>query len=120
MRAMWLEPDHQVVVARPPVETISRQRLPYFVGVSGATAGDGLRAEYGHHPTGRREPIINEAGDVIFIAPDTPHQPINLSAAESARALVARNDLNEQERVVLCDPTSERVSAVALCCAKAA
>ena len=69
---------------------------------------------------GRRESIISEAGDFIGVGPDTPRQPANLSAAEPVRALVARNDLNEQERVVLYDPTSERVSAVALCCAKAA
>lgn len=34
-------------------------------------------------------------------------QPVNLSATEPARALVARNDPNEQESVVLYDPLAE-------------
>ena len=29
-----------------------------------------------------------------------PHQPVNLSTSEPARAIVARNDPNEQENVV--------------------
>ena len=131
------EPQRWVVVVRPPAETVSRQRLPYFVGISGATAGAmGLslnmivippggaaephihqgyetaiyllegRVETRYGP-GLRESVINEAGDFIFIGPDTPHQPVNLSATEPARALVARNDANEQESVVLYDPASE-------------
>ena len=108
---------------------MSRQRLPYFVGVSGATAGarglsmnmivipPGGAAEPHIHQgyetaiyllqgqvetrygPGLRESVINTAGDFIFIGPDTPHQP--------ATALVARNDPNEQESVVLYDPASE-------------
>ena len=131
------EPGRQVVVVRPPAETMSRQRLPYFVGVSGTTAGaTGLslnmivippggaaephihqgyetaiyllegRVETRYGP-GLRQSVINEAGDFIFIGPDTPHQPVNLSATEPAKALVARNDPNEQESVVLYDPASE-------------
>ena len=131
------EPGRHVVVVRPPAETMSRQRLPYFVGISGATArARGLsmnmivippggaaephihqgyetaiyvlegRVETRFGP-GLRESVINEAGDFIFIGPDTPHQPVNLSATEPARALVARNDPNEQESVVLYDPASE-------------
>jgi uncharacterized RmlC-like cupin family protein len=55
---------------------------------------------------GLRRSMINEAGDFMFIPPGVPHQPFNLSATEPARALVARNDPNEQENVVLYDPTS--------------
>ncbi len=36
-----------------------------------------------------------------------PHQPGNLSDTEPAYALVARNDPNEQENIVLYDPASE-------------
>jgi len=36
-----------------------------------------------------------------------PHQPVNLSTTEPAQALVARNDPNEQESVVVYDPASE-------------
>ena len=48
--------------------------------------------------------MINEAGDFLYIPPDVPHQPVNLSSTEPARAIVARNDANEQENVVLYDP----------------
>jgi uncharacterized RmlC-like cupin family protein len=56
-----------------------------------------VRTRYG---PGLRESMINEAGDFIFIPADVPHQPINLSAEEPAKAIVARNDPNEQESVV--------------------
>jgi uncharacterized RmlC-like cupin family protein len=39
--------------------------------------------------------------DFLFIPPDVPHQPINLSDTEPAIAIVARNDPNEQEHVEL-------------------
>ncbi|HEY9620104.1 MAG TPA: hypothetical protein V6C78_07030, partial [Crinalium sp.] len=29
----------EIVTVRPDAETMTRQRLPYFVGISGATAG---------------------------------------------------------------------------------
>ncbi len=50
--------------------------------------------------------VITEAGDFLFILPDVPHQPINLSATEAARAIVVRNDPNEQEHVILYDPSA--------------
>lgn len=124
------EPNQGVVVVRPPAETMSKQKLPYFVGVSEATAGakgismnlivipPGGAAEPHYHRdyetaifilSGRVETrygpalefsTLNEAGDFLFIAPNVPHQPRNLSATEPARAIVARNDSNEQENVV--------------------
>lgn len=45
--------------------------------------------------------VVNEAGDFIFIPPDVPHQPVNLSDTEPAIAIVARNDPEEQEHVIL-------------------
>jgi uncharacterized RmlC-like cupin family protein len=36
-----------------------------------------------------------------------PHQAFNLSSSEPARAIVARNDPNEQERVIPYDPARE-------------
>ncbi|MFM7426569.1 MAG: cupin domain-containing protein [Elainella sp.] len=128
-------PDAGIITVRPDAETLTRQRLPYFVGISGATAGSqgismnlviippGGAAEphfhrdyetaiylikgrvetrYGH---GLKQSVINEAGDFIFIPPGVPHQPFNLDETESAHALVARNDPNEQENVVLYDPS---------------
>lgn len=119
----------EVRAIRPDREIATRQRLPCFVGVSGETAGaralsmhlvvipPGARAEphlhQGHETAiyvleGRVETrwgprlehsVVSEAGDFLFIPPDMPHEAINLSAAEPARAIVARNDPAEQERV---------------------
>jgi uncharacterized RmlC-like cupin family protein len=47
---------------------------------------------------------INEAGDFLFIPPNLPHQPINLSETEEVIAVVARNDPREQESVVIYNP----------------
>jgi uncharacterized RmlC-like cupin family protein len=44
--------------------------------------------------------VISEAGDFLFIPPGVPHEAINLSATEPARAIVARNDPAEQDNVV--------------------
>lgn len=131
------EASREIVVVRPSAEVMSRQRLPYFVGISGATAGAtgicmnlvvipaGGAAEphlhLGHETViyllkgrvetrygpGLRQSVINEAGDFIFIPADVPHQPINLSATEPAQALVARNDPNEQENVRPYDPATD-------------
>lgn len=119
-----------VVALRPRQETMTRQRLPYFVGVSSQTAGatglsmhivvipPGARAEPHFHAgyetaiyvlEGRVETrygddlsrsVVSEAGDFLFIPPGLPHEAINLSQTEPARAIVARNDPAEQERVV--------------------
>jgi uncharacterized RmlC-like cupin family protein len=47
--------------------------------------------------------IVSEAGDFLFIPPNVPHYPINLSETEQVIAVVARNDPNEQESVVVLD-----------------
>jgi uncharacterized RmlC-like cupin family protein len=119
-----------VVAVRPDRETMTRQRLPYFIGISGETAGSkglsmhmvvippGARAEPHSHAgyetaiyvlegrvetrygEGLAESVISEAGDFLFIPPSVPHEAINLSTTEAARAIVARNDPAEQDRVV--------------------
>ncbi|OFX25561.1 MAG: cupin [Anaeromyxobacter sp. RBG_16_69_14] len=119
------------MLVRSPPEISTLQRLPNFVGISGKTTGakelsmnivvipPGAKAAPHHHAgfesavyvlQGRVETrwgdrlehsVIAEAGDFLFIPPGVPHQPINLSATEPARALVVRNDPNEQEHVVL-------------------
>jgi uncharacterized RmlC-like cupin family protein len=124
--------DHSdgVVVVRPTAEVMSRQQLPYYVGISEVTAGAkniSLNLII-IPPAGAAEPhlhkgyetaiyilkgradtrygqklensVICQEGDFIYIKADVPHQPINLSATESVLALVARNDSNEQEHVV--------------------
>jgi uncharacterized RmlC-like cupin family protein len=119
-----------VVAVRPDREIMTRQRLPYFIGISGETVGarglsmhmvvipPGARAEPHSHEgyetgiyvlEGRVETrygnslehsVISEAGDFLFIPPSVPHEAINLSETEPARAIVARNDPAEQDRVV--------------------
>ena len=124
----------RIITVRPSSEAMTRQKLPYFVGISEATTGakgismnlivvppggsakahmhrdyetaiyvlEGqVETRYGH---GLQESVINEAGDFIFIPPNVPHQPFNLSTTEPARAIVARNDPNEQENVILYNP----------------
>jgi len=130
------QPD-EIVVVRPTEETMTRQRLPYFVGISGATAGTshlsmnlviippGSSADPHFHKDyetaifilkgrvetrygkGLKQSIINEVGDFLFIPPGVPHQPFNLSDTEAAQAIVARNDPNEQENVVPYDPDQD-------------
>lgn len=56
---------------------------------------------------GLKESVITEAGDFLFIPPDVPHQPINLSKTQAARAIVVRNDPDEQEHVILYDPAGD-------------
>jgi uncharacterized RmlC-like cupin family protein len=126
-----------VVVVHTPAEIMSRQGLPYFMGISEQTAGakslsmnliiipPGGRAEphvhVGHETAiyilegrvdtrygpGLRESVIGEAGDFIFIAAEVPHEPINLSTTHAAKAIVARNDANEQESGVPYDPATD-------------
>ncbi len=128
----------KIVTVRPSAEIMSRQQLPYFIGISEATAAaKGIsmnlvvippgaaakphihlgyesaiyllqgRVETRYGP-GLRKSVINEPGDFIFIPADVPHQPINLSATEPAKAIVARNDSNEQEHVFPYDPEADR------------
>lgn len=126
-----------VVAVRPDREILTRQRLPYFVGVSGETAGSrglsmhivvippgGSAAPHRHrgyetaiyvlegrvetrYGPGLRERIVSAAGEFLFIPPDVAHQAFNLSDSEPARAIVARNDPAEQENVVPYDPAED-------------
>ncbi|AFY36374.1 cupin domain-containing protein [Calothrix sp. PCC 7507] len=126
--------SQEVVTIRPDTQTPTRQNLPYFVGISAATAGTkgislnlviipaGGTAEPHFHKDyetaiyllkgrvetrfgeGLKQSVINEEGDFLFIPPGVPHQPFNLSETEPAQAIVARNDPNEQENVVLYSP----------------
>lgn len=118
-----------VQALRPDREVMTRQRLPYFVGISGQTVGaKGLSMHVVVIPPGARaEPhlhvgyetgiyvlegrvatrwgesleneVISEAGDFLFVPPGVPHEAINLSVTEPARAVVARNDAAEQDKV---------------------
>lgn len=126
-----------VVAVRPDKEVLTRQRLPYFVGVSGETAASrglsmhlvvippgGVAAPHRHRGyetaiyvlegrvetrfgPGLRERVVSAAGEFLFIPPDMPHQAFNLSDSEPARAIVARNDPAEQENVEPYDPAED-------------
>ncbi|HNE66817.1 MAG TPA: cupin domain-containing protein [Anaerolineales bacterium] len=126
--------QNKIITVRPKETFISKQQLPNFEGISTQTAGTkhlcmhlviippGGRAvaHYhngyettiyiikGHAETRYGEKLehssINEAGDFLFIPPNLPHQPINLSETEEVVAVVARNDPNEQESVVVYQP----------------
>jgi uncharacterized RmlC-like cupin family protein len=128
-------PYDAIVTVRPTTQIISRQGLPNFVGVSAQTTGSrglcmnmvvippGGKAESHYHDgfetaiyllqgrvetlygEGLRQSVVNEAGDFLFIPPNVPHQPGNLSQTEPAIAIVSRNDPREQESVVLYDPS---------------
>ena len=118
------------VIVRPDAEVLTMQGLPYFVGVSATTVGaqalsmslivvppgavsephihvdyetaiyilsGQVETRYGVHLEHR---VINSAGEFLFVPPGLPHQAINLSDSEPARAIVARNDPREHEKVL--------------------
>ncbi|TVQ85182.1 MAG: cupin domain-containing protein [Chromatiaceae bacterium] len=119
----------EIITVRPEHSIDTKQRLPYFVGISGATAGTtglslnmvvippGARAEPHSHVgfetaiyllqgqvetrygEGLGRTVVNQPGDFVYIPAGLPHQAINLSATEPAIAIVARNDADEQEHV---------------------
>ena len=120
----------EIVTVRSPEEVLTQQKIPYFLGISGVTTGakslsmnlvvipPGASAEPHSHcgfetgiyviqgkvetryGAGLTKSVVNESGDFVFIPPDLPHQPVNLSKTEAAIAVVVRNDPNEQENVV--------------------
>ncbi len=121
---------------RPEREVLTRQKLPYFVGISGQSVGScglsmhlvvippGARAEPHSHRgyetgiyvlegrvetrygPGLTSSVISEAGDFLFIPADVPHEAINLSDTLPARAVVSRNDPAEQDNVVPYEPAA--------------
>ncbi len=131
---MSLDLKKKVVTVRSHETIATKQNLPYYVGISTATAGSiGLsmnlvvippngspKAHYhkdfetaiyllrGRVETqfgeNLKESVIHEAGDFIFIPPGVPHKPVNLSDTEPALAIVSRNDPNEHENVVSYNP----------------
>lgn len=127
----------EVKTVRPEQSVMTMQGLPYFVGISGNTAGStGLAMHMVVIPPGARatphihlgyetaiyvlqgqvltrwgerleHETVNQAGDFLFIPPGVPHEAVNLSASEPARALVARNDPADQDKVApwpVCTP----------------
>lgn len=121
--------EAEIIVIRPTATTGTKQGLPIFQGISGQNAGarhismnkviippKGSAKAHRHKGyesaiyllKGRvktlygedlKKSIVNEAGDFIYIPADLPHKPINMSDTESAEAIVARTDPDEQESV---------------------
>lgn len=119
----------EVRAIRPDREVLTRQRLHYFFGISGETVGasgmsmhlvtipPGAKSEPHYHvgyETGiyvlegkvltrwgakLENEVISEAGEFLFIPAGVPHEAINLSTTEAARAVVARNHPAEQDQV---------------------
>ena len=130
--------DRPVITIHPKGTHLTKQQLPNFEGISANTAGStklcmhlvvippGGKATPHYHNgyetalyiiQGRAETCygpnlehssINQAGDFLFIPANVPHQPVNLSDTEEVIAVVARNDPNEQESVVVIDLPSAR------------
>lgn len=127
----------EITVVRPDPQTLSYRQLPDFVGLSANTAGakeismqlviippGGIAQPHLHpeHETalyllkgrvevrygqGLKQCKVCEAGDFVFTPPGVPHQPRNLSATEPVYVVTARNDPDEQEKIVPYDPTLE-------------
>lgn len=119
----------KVQAVRPDREVETLQRLPYFLGISGQTVGatglsmhlvvipPGASAEPHMHvgyETGiyvlegkvltrwgprLENEVVSNAGEFLFVPPGVPHDATNLSQTEPARAVVARNDPAEQDKV---------------------
>jgi uncharacterized RmlC-like cupin family protein len=124
----------QVIALRPGPEVATMQGLPYFTGISADTAGarglamhlvvippGGAARPHVHqgYETGiyvlqgrvetrygaqLEQAVVSAAGDFLFIPPGVPHEARNLSQTEAARAIVARNDPDEREKVTPYDP----------------
>ena len=126
---MKKDTDATVKPVRPDPNAHSRQRLLYFEGISGQTVGasglsmhvvvipPGGRAEphlHVGHETGiyvlegsvltrwgpsLEHEVVSSAGEFLFVPPGVPHEAVNLSATEPARAVVARNHPAEHDLV---------------------
>ena len=129
--------EKEVITVRARTDARLPQGLPFIPGISRRSAGSsgicmykvvippGAAAEPHSHVNfetaiyvlkgkvetrygeGLKKSVVNQAGDFVFIPPDLPHQPVNLSDTETAEAIVARNDASESEAVVPYSPVSE-------------
>lgn len=88
---------HMQLIAMPPGargkthKHLTHETAIYVLsGESGTYYGDRLE----HH-------VIARAGDFLYMPPNVPHLPYNLSQSEPCTAVIARTDPNDQESVVL-------------------
>lgn len=122
--------DPRVQSIRPDTEVHTLQRLPYFIGISGQTVNatglsmhlvvipPGARSDphlHVGHETGiyvlegevltrwgpaLEHEVVSKAGEFLFVPPGVPHEAINLSPSQPARAVIARNDPAEQDKTM--------------------
>lgn len=135
------ETEPRVQCIRPDTAVNTLQQLPYFIGISGQTVNaaglsmhlvvipPGARSEPHFHvgyetgiyvlegevltrwgPALEHE-VVSKAGEFLFVPPGVPHEAINLSATQPARAVVARNDPAEQDKAQPLVRRSEAPSA---------
>jgi uncharacterized RmlC-like cupin family protein len=130
-------PHDKIIIVRPDTETMTHQGIPYLIGITGKSSGarnlsmsmviippgksaiphfhkgfetavyilEGrVETRYGE---GLTQSVINKAGDFLYIPENLPHQPVNLSKTDFVRAIVARNDANEQESVIIYKSSSK-------------
>ncbi|MDB4976826.1 MAG: cupin 2 protein [Myxococcaceae bacterium] len=121
--------DQRVVAIRPHERSDPKRGLRYFEGISAASANTralamqrlvippGARAEPHSHDgyetaiyilhgrvqtfygPGLESSLISEAGDFLFLPPEVPHMPVNLSQDDDAIAIIARSFAGEVEPV---------------------
>lgn len=129
--------NEDMVTVRPTESFLSKQQLVNFEGISRHTAGSkalcmhmvvfppGAKAVSHYHNgyetviyiikgrvktmygIGLKKEMISEPGDFLFIPANVPHLPMNLSDTDEVVAIVARNDPNEQESVILYNPANQ-------------
>lgn len=123
--------SYGVRVLHPPDTSLTKQKVPMYIGISSATASaEGISMNLTEFPPGAsseahfhhgfetaiyaisgrvvlffgprlEQELIIGAGDFLFIPPEVPHKAFNLSASEPAVFVTARNDAHEQENVIL-------------------
>ena len=121
--------SNRIFTVRPEQETLTKQGLPYLLGITGKSCGArGISLSMVVIPPGGKavphfhkgfetaiyilegevetrfgenlsNSVFNKAGDFLYIPENLPHQPVNLSQTHPVRAIVARTDPNEQESV---------------------
>ncbi len=129
--------DREIVTVKPDSAVMTRQGLPYFMGISAESAGTlgismhivtippgGAALPHLHrgfetaiyvlegkietrYGRGLNKSGVHGPGEFLFIPPGVPHHPRNLSLTETAKAIVARNDPSEQENVVPYNPAED-------------
>ncbi len=88
---------HMQIITMPPGargKTHKHETHETAIYVLSGEAGTYYGEKLEHH-------VIARAGDFLYMPPNVPHLPYNLSPTEPAIAVIARTDPNDQESVIL-------------------